>query len=99
MRYVTHYEQYPIYEPAEGGYYYSGNQVTEFERMSKRAAKREIKKLFDNLCHEDNDPEYPWEMSLDGNMIYRSSKYTGDGESYVIERKLGSMSKGRVSYC
>ena len=39
MRYVTHYEEYPIYEPAEGGYYYSGNQVVDTERMSKRKAK------------------------------------------------------------
>lgn len=43
MRYVTHYEEYPIYEPAEGGYYYSGNQITETERMSKRAAKAKIR--------------------------------------------------------
>ena len=26
MRYISHYEEYPIYEPAEGGYYYPGNQ-------------------------------------------------------------------------
>ena len=24
MYYLTYYEEYPIYEPAEGGYYYSG---------------------------------------------------------------------------
>ena len=27
MRYISHYEEYPIYEPAEGGYYYPGNQL------------------------------------------------------------------------
>ena len=32
MRYLTHYEEYPIYEAAEGGYYYAGNQVVESER-------------------------------------------------------------------
>lgn len=99
MRYLTHYEEYPIYEPAEGGYYYAGNQVTEYERMSKRAAKRELKELYDILCRDHNDPEYPWRMSLDGNMIYRGSKYIGDGERYIIERKLGSMTRGRVPYC
>ena len=99
MRYVTHYEQYPIYEPAEGGYYYAGNQITEYERMSKRAAKRELKELFDILRRDHNDPEYPWVMSLDENMIYRGSKYIGDGESYGIERKLGRRSSGRVAYC
>lgn len=99
MRYITHYEQYPIYEPAEGGYYYAGNQITEYKRMSKRAAKRELKELFDILRRDYNDPEYPWVMSLDENMIYRGSKYIGDGESYVIERKLGNRASGRVAYC
>ena len=32
MRYISHYEEYPIYEPAEGGYYYPGNQLVASER-------------------------------------------------------------------
>lgn len=35
MRYITHYEEYPIYEPAEGGYYYSGNKVVDSEKNVK----------------------------------------------------------------
>ena len=31
MRYISHYEEYPIYEPAEGGYYYPGNQLVAME--------------------------------------------------------------------
>ena len=27
MRYISHYEEYAIYEPAEGGYYYPGNKL------------------------------------------------------------------------
>lgn len=42
MRYITHYEEYSIYEPAEGGYYYSGNQVVDSEKMSKRACKKNL---------------------------------------------------------
>ena len=30
MYYLTYYEEYPIYEPAEGGYYYAGNQACYF---------------------------------------------------------------------
>lgn len=40
MRYISHYMEYPIYEPAEGGYYYSGNQLVESERKSKRSMGR-----------------------------------------------------------
>ena len=29
MFYVSHIEEYPIYEPAEGGYYYPGETVVE----------------------------------------------------------------------
>ena len=38
MYYVTYYEEYPIYEPAEGGYYYAGSQnvwVREFKSWRK----------------------------------------------------------------
>ena len=42
MRYISHYEEYPIYEPAEGGYYYSGNQLVASERKSKRACKKNL---------------------------------------------------------
>ena len=46
MVYVTHYEEYPLYEAAEGGYYYAGIQMVESERMSKRAAKKLFKELW-----------------------------------------------------
>lgn len=29
--YVSMYEEYPIYEPAEGGYYYAGRRVVDLE--------------------------------------------------------------------
>ena len=113
MRYVTHYEEYPIYEPAEGGYYYSGNQVVESERMSKRKAKAELERLWLEAKAENlemfgaEEPDfdkdeygnriYPWMRN--GNEIFRYSKYIGDGESYVIEHKLGSCTRGWVPYC
>lgn len=32
MRYISYYEEYPIYEPAEGGYYYPGNRLIDSKR-------------------------------------------------------------------
>lgn len=101
MRYLTHYEEYPIYESAEGGYYYSGNQVVETERLSKRKAKSEIKRLWCEAKEENKDlPEREqWRISNDGNKIWRSSRYIGEGESYVIERHKGSEVRGWHPYC
>lgn len=112
MRYVTHYEEYPIFEPAEGGYYYSGNQVVESERYSKRKAKAELARLWEeakaeNLemfgAEEPGDRDeygnriYPWRKIE--NMIIRHSHYIGEGESYVIERHEGSKTRGWRPYC
>lgn len=116
MRYITHYEEYPIYEAAEGGYYYSGNQVVESERMSKRSCKKELNRLWEEAKAE-NLEMYGSEMPSDhdeyGNKIYpwlrietpsgirivKYSKYIGEGESFIIERKQGSEERGRVPYC
>lgn len=53
MRYITHYEEYPIYEIAEGGYYYFGNQVVDSEKMSKRACKKNLLEIWEE-CKKDN---------------------------------------------
>ena len=94
MVYLTHYEEYPIYEPAEGGYYYSGNEIVEYERMSLRKAKKMIRELFKEIKNEKD-----WIISLDKRRAYRKSKYIGEGESYVIERKLGTYKRGYEPYC
>ncbi|MBD5534544.1 MAG: hypothetical protein HDQ99_02570 [Lachnospiraceae bacterium] len=53
MRYISHYEEYPIYESAEGGYYYAGNQLVKSERKSKRACKKELMEIW-KQCEKDN---------------------------------------------
>ena len=101
MRYLTHYEEYPIYEPAEGGYYYAGNEVVASERFSKRKARAEIKNLWEELQEENEyltDGE-KWILCNDGNKIQRYGYYIGEGESYVIERRQGSEEKGWHPYC
>lgn len=54
MRYISHYEEYPIYEPAEGGYYYAGNQLIESERKSKRACKKNLLEIWER-CKRENE--------------------------------------------
>lgn len=109
MRYVTHYEEYPIYEPAEGGYYYAGNDVVEFEKLSKRKAKVEMNNIW-LQCEAENEENKMWEertgqrfdyweRSSDGNMIWKTSRYIGEGESYVLERRKGSQTSGYQPYC
>lgn len=111
MVYVTHYEEYPIYEPAEGGYYYAGIQMVESEKLSKRAAKKLFKELW-KQAKEENFKEYgieepikgcgiyPWVYSCyDLPMIRKHSPYIGEGEFYVIERKNGKYEKGWEPYC
>ena len=54
MRYISHYQEYPIYERAEGGYYYAGNELVESERLSKRACKKELLRIWEE-CKEENE--------------------------------------------
>lgn len=109
MRYVTHYEEYPIYEAAEGGYYYSGNQVESTERLSKNQAKKHMDNIW-KMCEEENAENEQleartgqrfdyWQRSNDGNKIWKTTRYIGEGESYVIERYVGSETRGWQPYC
>lgn len=111
MVYLTYYEEFPIFEPAEGGYYYSGNAVVSYERLSERAAKKKLMALYEELKENDDEPDSRysgvpilrgsydrWEL-INNNRLVRHSSYIGQGMSYVIERKLGSETMGRVPYC
>lgn len=111
MVYVTHYEEYPIYEPAEGGYYYAGIQMVKSERMSKNAAKKLFKKIWEEVKQDnlneygEEEPEsgldkYPWiYCCYNQPMIKKYSKHIGEGEYFVIERKQGKDVKGYEPYC
>lgn len=113
MRYLSYYREYPIYEPAEGGYY-AGNQLVKSERLSKRQCRRKFEKTWQE-CQEENKKNgfaenadwlavgrtygiHPW-IRWGDNYICRESGYVGQGESYVIERRKGSQTKGWQPYC
>lgn len=91
MIYLTHYTEYPIYEPAEGGYYYAGNEADDcYKFRTKWGAKRHLRKMKAEL-KEDGFIVYD-------DRAYKASKYIGDGESWHIERKYGSHNSGRQIY-
>ena len=114
MRYLSYYEEYSIYEPAEGGYYYAGNQLLKTERKSKRQCRREFEKIWQD-CKKENEENgftedadwnvvfintriHPW-VRMNDNYICRSGNYIGEGCSYAIEKRSGSMEHGREWYC
>lgn len=100
MVYLTIYEEYPIYEPAEGGYYYAGLAVVKSERMSKRKAKREFDKLAEELIKETKDDKYPWiKLGTQGRQLVKDSYHIGEGSYICIENKQGKHSQGWHPYC
>lgn len=96
MVYLTHYSEYPIYEPAEGGYYYAGRHADAYYRLnSVKQAKRKLEKFRKEL-EEDG-----FVVRIDGNncYVYKHSRYIGDGESWIIEKVYGSHEQGYEPYC
>lgn len=93
MVYLTLYEEYPIYEPAEGGYYYAGQQVDRFYRLnSEKQAKRKLAKLRKELEREG------FIVIPEQGYAYRYSKYIGEGAEIIIEKKLGQHTRGWHPY-
>lgn len=91
MVYLTHYQEYPIYEPAEGGYYYAGNEAYEHYRfLTKWGAKRHLAKMRKELEEEG--------FIVNEYRACLPSKYVGEGESWVIEKAYGSHNEGKQIY-
>lgn len=95
--YVSHYSLYPIFEPAEGGYYYDGIQLDGSVCVST------LQKAKERL--EKEAKEYGYEVLRDG---YDSRKavsddyngrYVGEGSFIIIESRKGMYTQGRKPYC
>lgn len=107
MYYVSYITEYPIYEPAEGGYYYAGTQIEECKAFSswKKANRyyRKLKAWFeDRFCGEE-DRLHSWECGGcdkygDGPITYYRSKYIGEGERVQITKKM-PIEEGWTPYC
>ena len=91
MVYLTHYIEYPIYEPAEGGYYYAGREAGSFYRLnSVKQAQRTLAKLQKELEDEG--------FVVCEDHAFLPSRYIGEGERWVIEKVYGSQNSGRRPY-
>lgn len=101
MVWLSYYEEYPIYEPAEGGYYYAGLALVKTERLSKRAAKRKFDRIAKQYVEETKNEPYPWVMNniVYGRHLFRGSKYIGEGAYICVEKRKGSHARGWVPYC
>lgn len=100
MFYVTTYEEYPIFEPAEGGYYYAGVQIKDSRGFqTRRKAMQYINKLYrEETKHGENNGEY-WRENADRTYFGCGSKYIGDGWYVCLERKQGEDVSGWQPYC
>lgn len=103
MVYLSHYEEYPIYEPAEGGYYYAGAELTFSTKLSLRQAKRDLKAMAAELLEKGYTESANWHPEtfdmLPGKRYSYKSQYIGEGDFWVIERRPGCFTKGYKPYC
>lgn len=79
--YVTFYAEYPIYEPAEGGYYYAGADAI----WSQGFDTKEDAQLYADayVKNEKADFNEPWEQYSDGYAL--RGEYIGEDQRVVIE--------------
>ena len=95
MLYLTHYTEYPIYEPAEGGYYYAGQKADCFYRLnSMKQAKHQLKKMQKELEKDG------FNVLISNNYCeaYRYDRYIGNGELWIVEKIYGSNNRGWTPY-
>ena len=87
--FVSYYECYPIYEPAEGGYYYEGRELIDsYVKGTLKGARR----LFKRLVAEYDLPEVRKDYA------FEQGKYIGDRRYIRIETGMGSDESGKVIY-
>lgn len=84
--YVTYYQEYPIYEPAEGGYYYAGSDAVHSKGFETREEAMEYASELKNESGESG-----WESYSNGYM--KEGKYIGEGERIVIETRNDYLSQ------
>ena len=95
--YVSHYSCYPIFESAEGGYYYEGVQldcsvcVRTIEKAKERLAKEA-----EALGYEVLEAYYEGRKAVSEDY---HGKYIGDGSFLIIESRKGMHESGYVPYC
>lgn len=112
MYYVSYITEYPIYEPAEGGYYYAGEIVEECREFPtwKKANKyfQKMKAWFLDLHDYENELGHVAVNELSGVRKFPGfdigssatlyAKYIGEGERVEISCRK-PQDKGYEPYC
>jgi hypothetical protein len=104
---VQGYDRYPIYEPAEGGYYYEGLEPEDADGHIRYANLDAAKKALAEIVDEANDgydkrDEGYMMISRDGLRAFTvNERYIGAGYEYYIEptSQRGLHRKGWRPYC
>ena len=97
--YVTLYYLYPIYEPAEGGYYYNGIGVDEsYGFQTRKKALKFLRKRRKECLKEDKNVK-GWYNYINSFGVYNENGYIGNGYFWELERKFGASRSGYQPYC
>jgi hypothetical protein len=94
--YVSVYHNYPIYESAEGGYYYTGTELDEYSNPFNTLvdARKELRLKAEELEYAN---KYGLNKYVDEDYI--RCKYVGEGSFVTIEKVIGSERSGVHTYC
>lgn len=65
MRYISYYAEYPIHEPAEGGYYYAGNQLLKTHKKLKRQCRKDFEEIWNDCLMENRENGFTKENEAD----------------------------------
>ena len=96
--YITLYNEYPVYEPAEGGYYYAGLSAEEAEGFD---SFQEAAAAIDEVAKELNSNDYNLVKKSATEYRDAGDKYVGTGAVLCVEnnKQFRSRERGRVPYC
>lgn len=106
MYYVSYITEYPIYEPAEGGYYYAGTQIQmcrEFQTWKKanrffQKCRKEFLEMHEGEEDRINDATWGGVGKHVNPAVYYFSRYIGEGESVELTRAK-PVEHGWTPYC
>lgn len=103
MYYVELYEKYPIYEPAEGGYYYTGSQYVEGVSLkTMKSARKFLKQEARKRGWERVTFKHPmgeFRPTIYGDKDYCYSKYIGRGSFLIMHKTFKGEQKSYTPYC
>lgn len=109
MYYITYYEAFPIYEHAEGGYYYEGREALEWaydedwNEIYNFISEYAERLGFKNLLPYGNSEELLRTINNMGSQMVacEHAKYIGDDRYLVVEneKEFKKFSKYKQPYC